>query len=98
MMPVCDVCGREPPLCDRCVDDALATQAGHAAARGYAWGQRVARMLGATRRRWPTWDASERVRQLARAKVADLALDERVLDRLARCCAAEAERAYTRAP
>jgi len=90
----CTVCDHEPPLCDRCVDDDLAALGRHAAARGYAWGQRVARSVGAHRQPWPTWDASPRLQKLAREKVADLARDARLLERLAQRCAAEAAHAY----
>lgn len=77
-----------------------------AAMRGTLWADRTAEHLRTRRAqgsrsrapaplRWPAYDG--RARELARAKVADIAAgDERLLELLARRCHAEAERWWAR--
>jgi len=93
----CLICGDEPPLCDACVDDKFSYMCGTAAARGYGWGQEVATKLGGRTNRLPPWpDFEGKARAIARRKVADLTADERLLERLARACWADARRRYER--
>jgi hypothetical protein len=63
------------------MSDALAQLRGVAACRGETWAMRV---VGRTHARppWPTFD-DPKCRAIARRKVADLAVDERLRDELA---------------
>lgn len=71
----------------------MAQLAGVAKLRGELWGESV-REAG-ERSPWPTWDESERVREIARRKVADIAgADVELLETLARMCAGSAADAY----
>lgn len=90
----CLDCDAVPPLCDRCVEAKESQLKGTAMARGYAWGEAVARRLGPKAPAWP--DFGGRARVLAMAKVAELAGDERLLERLAMHCWADAKRRYER--
>jgi len=77
--------------------DHLAGLSGAAAARGYAWGERVARTLRAQRRAlppWPGWTSSK-VRSIARRLVRGLGSTDDT-DELARICELEAARRYER--
>jgi hypothetical protein len=67
--------------------------AGNARAIGADWGAKVRRVrFGA---QWPEWSTSDRVRELARAKVRHLASgDAALLDHLAQECAAHAAAEY----
>lgn len=90
-------CAKQPPLCDDCVDNAVRTLAGVAMSRGYTWGQQtraVMRTRGRSPERWPAFDESPKVRAIASRKVQDIAKDERLRERLARLCAADAARVY----
>ena len=96
-MQLCRECAGVAPLCDTCVDQRLAWHLGYARAAGQRWGAAVRETRPG--QPWPTWEASPRLRQLARAKVADIADDERLRDALARACADAACASYTtRAP
>ena len=96
-MTSCSHCQGVPPLCDACVDQRLAWHLGYARAAGQRWGAAVRQTRPG--HPWPTWEGSPRLRQLALAKIADVADDERVRDALARACADAAGAAYTtRAP
>lgn len=64
-------CRRGPALCERCVDDGFAQLKGVAACRGERWAAELARM-----RKLPTLD-------WARRRIADVALDPGLRDRLA---------------
>jgi hypothetical protein len=87
----CTGCRSVAPLCDACLDQATRWLTGTAAARGVIWGRRVRRVADGD---WPAY-ASERIRALAARKVADIAGgDRRLLDRLARACAAAARETY----
>ena len=90
----CLDCDGVTPLCDRCLEAKVQQMCGHAMARGYAWGEKIARLYGATAPPWP--DFGGRARALAMAKVAELATDERLLERLAMHCWADAKRRYER--
>jgi hypothetical protein len=46
--------------------------------------------------RWPSYDESERVRRLARQRVADISGDVRLLELLARACSRAAGEEYER--
>jgi len=93
----CLTCGGEPALCDTCVDDKYAHMSGTAAARGYGWGQEVATKLGRSSKPLPPWPEFEgKARAIAMRKVTDLTDDERLLERLARACWADARRRYER--
>lgn len=90
-MVVC-TCARTN-LCERCYAFSLATLTGHARARGWAWADRVARRA-ALDQPWPTH--KERAAVIARAQVADLSEDPRLLEVLARACAEEAAAQWER--
>lgn len=91
MVP-CPDCDGVAPLCDACLDARDAQLRGTARARGYAWGEKIARQLGPTAPPWPPF--SGRAKAIALAKVAELAADRRLIDRLAAHCWADAERRY----
>jgi hypothetical protein len=93
----CLDCGGEPPLCDLCVNDKYAHMAGTAGARGYAWGQEVAGKVGCKVAVLPPWPSfAGKARAIALTKVVDLAPDERLRERLAQVCWANARRRYER--
>ncbi len=71
----------------------LAWLTGPACTRGYLWAVSVrVRRPGGD---WPAWEASARVRELARAKVADLAGDDlELLELLAQECVRAAAREW----
>jgi hypothetical protein len=94
----CDRCGFEPPYCDACVDQYLSWLGGTAAARGYAWADRVRARLGdRAPAAWPAFEG--RCAAIARRLVGGLCRDERVNEQLAERCWAEAKRRYeTRSP
>ena len=74
-------CARIPPLCDRCVADALFHLGGVAGARGAAWAQSLSRVISLARP-WPA-ETTERMRAIARRKVGNLdAGDERLRELL----------------
>jgi len=85
-------CCPRDKLCDRCLADALAHLRGVAACRGEFWASRVAARV-TSRSHWPAYD-EPRCRRIARAKVADLASDARLLDELARIAHAWASRRW----
>ena len=87
----CTACDSIAPLCDACLGQAVTWLAGTAAARGVRWGQAVRRAATGD---WPAYDASDRIRAIAGRKVGDLTSDARLLDRLARACAAAAREAF----
>ena len=89
----CSTCGAQSPLCDRCLDATFAQLGGVAKVRGHDWGRAVRQVMPG--QPWPTFEESERVQAIARRKVEELARgDDRLLDLLARACAAEAREAY----
>ena len=55
-----------------------------ASVRGYVWARNVRVRLRQPPEHWPTWEESERVREVARNKVRDMARDAALIDRLAR--------------
>lgn len=69
---------------------------GGAMLRGERWGASVASRMGTRRAapRWPRWEDSERVREVARRKVRDLSGDLQLRERLAQRCATSAAKAY----
>ena len=75
MMGRACTCDRVEPLCDRCVEDAIAHLGGVAESRGCSWASAIARVIPLDRP-WPP--TTERIRAMARRKVADLATDERL--------------------
>lgn len=80
-MIACTTCGARPPLCDACVSATVAAMRGHARARGMSWAMAVAERVSPSSRPWPAYEG--RAAAIARAKVADLARDERVLEEMA---------------
>ncbi|MCB9564208.1 MAG: hypothetical protein H6708_27775 [Kofleriaceae bacterium] len=94
----CATCGAMPPVCDRCIEARLASLRGVAASRGMRWadGVRVRMPMRRAPSRWPGWSASDRVREIARRKVAGPTHDDRLAERLAEVCAAEAARWWSR--
>jgi len=67
------------PLCDRCIADKLGHLAGVAQCRGEVWSRAVADRIGITQ----PWPRTAKARSIALGKVADLARDERLRERLA---------------
>jgi len=89
----CSTCGQTAPLCALCLDDLEVQLVGVARARGYWWGRSVRTVMRG--QAWPTFEESERVQQIARRKVADIARgDEQLMERLARAAATAARAAY----
>jgi hypothetical protein len=91
----CSTCTGTSPLCDACVDRHVMWHAGMARNAGRAWGLAI-RRAGIVNE-WPVYDGdgSAKLRAIAARKVAELAGgDARLLDRLARDCAAAAREAY----
>ncbi len=71
--------------------------AGTAAARGTWWAEEVVRTLvrqGRPLTPWPDYEASARVRAIARRRSVDDQDDEALIERLARACAAAAQQRY----
>jgi hypothetical protein len=94
----CETCQGKAPRCSSCLDNLEEQLAGVAAIRGELWGGEVRAELGRRGRAlepWPSWDTGSKVGDIARRKMADVAgADERLLERLAKRCAAAAARAY----
>ena len=78
MLPAC--CPDRAALCDRCIADVFAQLRGVAACRGEVWAMDLARRVPRTQP-WPS--GSDQVNAIARTKVADLARDPKLLERLA---------------
>lgn len=90
----CETCGGRAPRCNRCLDDLEEQLAGVVSVRGEIWGESVKKKRPGEP--WPSYDAGGKVADMARAKVRDVAgEDEKLLERLARRCAAAAARAYS---
>jgi hypothetical protein len=78
-------CDREPPLCDRCVANALDHLGGVAASRGCAWAQSLSRVIDLDRP-WPA-ETTERMLAIARRKVSGIdGGDDRLRELLAERC------------
>ena len=87
----CSACGET--LCDLCLARELLWLGSEAHRIGHAWARAVKSVI--PDQPWPSWDESERIREIARRKVAKLGQgDERLLDRLAKVCAASARHHY----
>src|SRR5256885_9728511 len=67
------------PLCGDCVKQALSWHAGVAQCRGESWARSVADVIPVDR----PWPDTERMRAIARRKIADLARDARLVELLA---------------
>lgn len=92
-VPTCDECGGRAPRCSKCLDNLEEQLAGVAAVRGELWGESVKKKRPG--QPWPDFAAGGKVAELARDKMRDVAgADEKLLERLARRCAAAAARAY----
>ena len=76
------------PLCDACLEQHLQWHRGVAQCRGEGWARAIANVCPID----VPWPRTERARQIARRKVADLASDERLLELLADECELGAER------
>ena len=76
--------GGDGGLCDLCIERSVYYLGSTASVRGYVWARNVRVRIRQPPAHWPTWDESERVRELAREKVRDMAKDVALLDRLAR--------------
>lgn len=79
--------------CDECVAMLHAQLGGVAMARGIRWAHRVREQVGNSPA-WPAWNESEKVRAIARKKVADISGDERLGRLLERDCYEEAARTW----
>lgn len=90
----CETCHGRAPRCSSCLDNLEEQLAGVAAVRGELWGEHVKQRCP-DRPPWPEYVAGGKVWTIAREKMADVAgADERLLERLAKRCAAAAARAY----
>ena len=90
----CLTCGQRAPYCDLCFAQRVYWYGSQAQHTGWLWGRAVARVANGA---WPEYDdpAAEKLRAIARRKVADLASgDERLWDVLARKCAQGAAKGY----
>lgn len=95
----CTDCTGLSPLCATCLARTIGWLAGAAGARGNRWADKVVRTLTARRipEPWPPWpdyDASERVRRMATARVIEVYQDPRVTEALARACCKSAAWRY----
>jgi len=86
-------CCARAQLCDRCLHDNLAQLRGVAACRGEFWARSVALRVS-DRARWPSYDG--RCAGIARSKVSDLGIDERLREALARLVVEWAARWWSR--
>lgn len=94
---ICLDCRTGPPLCDGCHAEIIRTLRGTAWVWGLLWGRELHRLIPEPRKPWPAYDseAAEKLRRIARKKVASLARgDERTIEVLARACAEGAEQGY----
>lgn len=90
MRPGC-TCERER-LCDTCLEVSYGQLAGVAMRRGDVWAERVIR--DGRDRRLPWWPHEGAARARARAIVAELGRDDRLIERLAAACAAQAAKRW----
>jgi hypothetical protein len=91
-MSLC-LCARDA-LCDSCLGTLITQHRGVAACRGDTWAGAVARRRPRARGTpWPVYEG--KAAAIARGKVADLGIDPRLIDALARICNEQAGRAWT---
>ena len=88
----CPACASPSSLCSPCRDQSWGWLRSTAWVRGVRWGASVRRKLPG--RTWPGW--TPRTEAIARRRVADLAADAELADRLARECAEAAAEEYRR--
>jgi hypothetical protein len=83
----CTTCGQQAPRCDDCIRRVRSYLTSTARVRGERWAELALLKMVRTRRAlepWPSWDASEKVRALAYARIDDLDREEQIRDLLAR--------------
>ncbi len=86
----CSACSKKPPLCDVCVDEGAMHMGGTAGARGWQWAQRMTRSIDPATSAWLDYDGAPATREHALHLVGDLTADDRLREKLARRCWAEA--------
>jgi len=90
---LCDACNGHAPFCDACLAQRVAWHVGQARVVGQRWGASLRAVMPG--RPWPTYETAVRLQVIAQRKVERFAAgDARLLDRLARECAAAARREY----